>query len=776
MKGKLSIAVLVLATLLWTLPVAAAELPATGETALAATAETAVPEQGTPAQPQPEEKTLRLQVGATETDQADGDALFGEYLQRLMYPDRAPSTLSNWGEDTIYLNEKERQVYDVFKTLCTEVADGKRTETNNWWIPVEATVQLEGRTEEEALLSIVDFYKVTVASYWSWGYELYWRNTGSFPCEYFYDVSGDTLTLLGLRVGVIVSVDYRAQPDDLYHVNPEKTGAAQKAVENARQIAASYEGKTDYEKLKGFLYTICDMVSYDWESLEADIYGDPWQLVSVFDGDPNTNVVCEGYAKAYQYLCDLAGIPCYLVIGNVIVDDQGPGVGHMWNNVILDGKTYLVDPTNCDSGNIGMPDQLFLRGAARNADGSYDIYTFVNGWEYKVHYALEDYSEGGGLMDQPAFLLSEEDYPRTWKKAMRDLPEVVSYGDEFSQMLCGTTEQPDWSTSGCAVVYGNGWVAITGIGDFSITATLSDGSSYTVSGTAVPRKMTPTVATAQNKTYDGSAAVTVTDVPLEGVISEGEVSVDLSGVTGTLSGADAGHYDTLTLQGLKLTGRRADCYTIDDTVQVATDVTVEQATAPTVPEQTVQQATDYAGTGKVSLAGCLPDDAGTLTYEAGTAQDPAGIVQSWTVDGEGNVTYTLAGTGTETRAVLPVTVRSANYAPVTVSVVVTLSATAGESTPAPEVTPTPEVTPAPGFTPVPEQTARPTASPVPAATPAPAAATAAPTAAPASAAARVTATIPQTGDDSNPVLWGVLLVGSALALVSLAALRRKGTR
>ena len=54
--------------------------------------------------------------------------------------------------------------------------------------------------------------------------------------------------------------------------------------------------------------------------------------------------------------------------------------------------------------------------------------------------------------------------------------------------------------------------------------------------------------------------------------------------------------------------------------------------------------------------------------------------------------------------------------------------------------------------------------------------TAAPTAAPASAAARVTATIPQTGDDSNPVLWGVLLAGSALALVSLAALRRKGTR
>lgn len=160
---------------------------------------------------------------------------------------------------------------------------------------------------------------------------------------------------------------------------------------------------------------------------------------------------------------------------------------------------------------------------------------------------------------------------------------------------------------------GDAALGITGIGDFSITATLSDGSSYTVSGTAVPRKLTPTVAAAQNKTYDGSTAVTVTDMPLDGVISEGEVSVDLTGVTGTLSGAGAGHYDTLTLQGLKLTGRRADCYTIDDTVQVATDVTVEQAAAPAVALQTVQQATDYVGTGTISLASVLPADAGALT-------------------------------------------------------------------------------------------------------------------------------------------------------------------
>lgn len=123
MKEKLGIAVLAMAMLLWALPASAAEWPATGETALASTAETAAPGQETPEQVQPQEKTLQLQVGSAETDQADGDTLFGEYLQRLMYPDRAPSTLSNWGEGNNYLNETERQVYDDLKVLCTEVAD-----------------------------------------------------------------------------------------------------------------------------------------------------------------------------------------------------------------------------------------------------------------------------------------------------------------------------------------------------------------------------------------------------------------------------------------------------------------------------------------------------------------------------------------------------------------------------------------------------------------------------------------------------------------------------
>ena len=42
-----------------------------------------------------------------------------------------------------------------------------------------------------------------------------------------------------------------------------------------------------------------------------------------------------------------------------------------------------------------------------------------------------------------------------------------------------------------------------------------------------------------------------------------------------------------------------------------------------------------------------------------------------------------------------------------------------------------------------------------------------------SAAAPAASTIPQTGDESNPVLWTVLLLVSGLALGGLAIAKRK---
>ena len=104
---------------------------------------------------------------------------------------------------------------------------------------------------------------------------------------------------------------------------------------------------------------------------------------------------------------------------------------------------------------------------------------------------------------------------------------------------------------------------------------------------------------------------------------------------------------------------------------------------------------------------------------------------------------------------------------------------------APEETPKPEETPAPEETPVPEETATPApeesgtdtgdngSQSAATATPAPAAPTAVPAPTPAAAADAV---IPQTGDESHPMLWVVLLAVSGSLAAVLAYKRRKEER
>lgn len=54
--------------------------------------------------------------------------------------------------------------------------------------------------------------------------------------------------------------------------------------------------------------------------------------------------VCEGYAKAYKFLCDKAGIPCIIVMGTSL-DEKNVREGHAWN-IVMPGQTcFHVDPT-----------------------------------------------------------------------------------------------------------------------------------------------------------------------------------------------------------------------------------------------------------------------------------------------------------------------------------------------------------------------------------------------------------------------------------------------
>lgn len=281
----------------------------------------------------------------------DSKALEQMYIERLFYGSSI-STYSDYGRQN--LTGTQLYVYNILRTEIEKIAAGTRTST-------EISVTLdEGVTDDllQAVSTACDYLLVDMPE------EFYW-------CDKTAGIGAGAGSYKGIYTSFYanfpVSSDYSAGGAfGTFTVDTLKIKKAQTSVKNAQAIAEKYSSLSDYEKVLAYKEEICSLTSYNWDAATTDLnkkppYGDPWQLVWVFDNDPNTNVVCEGYSKAFQYLCDLGGIDCYTVTGYM-----GDG-DHMWNIVKIDGKCYHVDITNCDSDAIGAPDYLFLKGAATSS-------------------------------------------------------------------------------------------------------------------------------------------------------------------------------------------------------------------------------------------------------------------------------------------------------------------------------------------------------------------------------------------------------------------------
>lgn len=186
-------------------------------------------------------------------------------------------------------------------------------------------------------------------------------------------------------------------------VNADKVNVAQTAIANAQSIAAEVRrtyGKNVLACLRAFNDRICTLTSYNKDASPTGEYGNPWQLIWVFDGDPATRVVCEGYSKAFKYLFDLANFSddydCILAMGKM--GTSGSMGDHMWNLVRMGSQgNYLVDVTNCDEGTVGYPYELFM--AYDRTGQQYDTgYTFDLGAPYS--YIYDDVTKSNFLSTQ----------------------------------------------------------------------------------------------------------------------------------------------------------------------------------------------------------------------------------------------------------------------------------------------------------------------------------------------------------------------------------------
>lgn len=248
------------------------------------------------------------------------------------------------------LNESEQIIYEAIKEMAERVAQ----EGGSTTIKVDLSKAPVPYEENFPTLNkyIVNAFEAAVREN---PHNFYWAGN-SFSGK--PGVSNDSV--VSLEQSFTVDPKYRTSPDKYFVVDSTKMADAKKAIENAKGYAEEIKnnGGTVDEKLNAIKNKICALTSYNHDAALNGSSGkdnNPWEIIWVFDNDPKTKVVCEGYAKSFQYLFDKVfegndSMVCYCVTGDMRTGSGGGGP-HMWNIVRRDGKGYIVDMTAIDGEN-----------------------------------------------------------------------------------------------------------------------------------------------------------------------------------------------------------------------------------------------------------------------------------------------------------------------------------------------------------------------------------------------------------------------------------------
>ncbi|MBQ9492518.1 MAG: S-layer homology domain-containing protein [Oscillibacter sp.] len=331
------------------------------------------------------------------------------------------STIFRFTADDLGLNGKSWTAAELGITVEKD-ASGQLTDAtwNALWGPLYRAI---GHDRQKSSASIMDKLLVDCP------FELYWfaksyegENSAAAHWTYHWSVRyNDAKGFLFsndayLDVEMMVAENYAKSADnDSYYNYKIDTGLAKKATAiaaNAKKIVDANKNRSDFEKLAAYRDAVCDAVSYDHEAAKqgSESYGNgPWQLIRVFDGDASTNVVCEGYAKAFQYLCDLSDfsgdVASYIITGDLIDRSGKPGP-HMWNHVRINGRYWLVDLTNCDVEGFSRDWLFFKAPYSQTSQGGKHSYAFARNGEVALRYNnLENVYEAEEIL-----FLTEADY------------------------------------------------------------------------------------------------------------------------------------------------------------------------------------------------------------------------------------------------------------------------------------------------------------------------------------------------------------------------------
>ena len=195
------------------------------------------------------------------------------------------------GMVTAYASKKlDKELLDIYNTIVEAVKNGE-----------ESIPMIRDASDYNPLLNLAAVEQLAFG-----------HVSGRKPGDYDLDTGHFSVDFM-----------YRLTVEEMSRMNRESEAAADEIM-----LSIS-EDMSDYEKLKAFhdhLILNCES-SRDYEYANT-VYG------ALVEG----KALCEGYSKAFSYLCNRAGIENMIVTGLT-------NEAHMWNMVKVNGNWYHVDVT-----------------------------------------------------------------------------------------------------------------------------------------------------------------------------------------------------------------------------------------------------------------------------------------------------------------------------------------------------------------------------------------------------------------------------------------------
>ena len=243
--------------------------------------------------------------------------------------------------------------------------------------------------------------------------------------EYFYVDGYEYVTYLN-GVGKLVEIEICGK----YTCSLEECEERQKEIEEAAEDLLWYAptDEDDYEKIRYVYETIIQQTDYDMN------VPDNQNIYSVLVGKAS---VCQGYAKATQYLLNELGVDCSIVFGKV-----RDGESHSWNIVKCNGAYYHMDTTWGDA-SYSMNGEMLTEAEAPEIN--YDYLCIPTEQLEKTHEIKDivELPDCDSLEDNYYVREGKYFYSYDEEQLQRELTEAFEEGERSVTIKCDSGEVYD---------------------------------------------------------------------------------------------------------------------------------------------------------------------------------------------------------------------------------------------------------------------------------------------------------------------------------------------